>query len=508
MKNIKSRVATVEDKLMKTADTITFEGAKAWTISNKERLMQYAMTGVLGRTFYVSQKEIIDEAIELIKNSDANDLAEAIVVGRNEGYIRSFPILGLVYLSQKDINLFKKVFADVIKTGGDLGDFIDLCHNVRGFGRGIKKVMIDWLNNNVKPYYALKYRKQIADAVRITRIKNNDPIYAFVLRDSVDVNKDKLNNAYEIYKELKAFDDIPKLLRENKYEDVANLISKFRLDVDSLTAYYNQFDETIWLAIAEQSPVMRFIKYLNKFERVGIDVFEIAKNKITVDNLKKARVFPFRLFMVYNELSYTNQKIANLIANILDEYIKQYDWNEFNEQTWAVCPDVSGSMTGICGNNGKLRYIDIAAMFTAFLAKGLNDVMVFPWSNDVKKYNCSFSDSVVTQMNFIKSIGGGGTNMSSALDLMMSKNIKRDICVFVTDTESYATKSFYGGGGTSWIESWVKYHNKYPNSKAIVIRGDCYNNQPMSEEQCERYNIYQIFGWNDKVVDYIQSIVK
>ena len=507
MKNIVNVVKEKEDKLFKTANTTTYEGEKAWLISDKDRLIQYAMTGVLGRTFYVSQKEIIEEAIELIKRSNAKDLAEAIIIGRNEGYIRSFPILGLVYLSQKDTNLFKEVFPQVIKTGGDLGDFINICHGVRGFGRAIKTAMINWINNNVNPYYALKYRKQIADAIRITRIKNNDSIYAFILRDCVEVNKDKLEKSFEDYKELKAFNDIPKFLEEKKYDQIANLITEYRLDVDSLTAYYNQFDKTIWMSIAKQSPVMRFIKYLNKFERVGIDVFEIAKTKITVENLKKAKVFPFRLFMVYNELSYTNQKIANLIANVLDDYIKQYDWNSFNQKSWAICPDVSGSMSGICGSNGNLRYIDIAGMFTAFLAKGLDDVIVLPWSNNVKKYTPAFSDSVMTQMNFIRSIGGGGTNMSSAIELMLENNIRQDVCVFITDTESYNRKSAWGGNGTSWLEAWVKYRNKYPNSKAIVIRGDTYNNQPMSEEQCEQYNIYQIFGWNDKVVDYIQRIV-
>lgn len=507
MKNIVNVVKEKEDKLFKTADTFTYEGEKAWSISDKERLIQYAMTGVLGRTFYVSQKEIIEEAIELVKRSDANDLAEAIVIGRNEGYIRSFPILGLVYLSMKDTNLFKKAFSDVIKTGGDLGDFIDICHGVRGFGRAVKKVMIEWINHNINPYYALKYRKQIADAIRITRIKSDDCIYSFILRDVVNVSKEKIEESLEKYKELKAFTEIPNLLQEKNYEQVAKLIVDFRLDVDSLTSFYNQFDKTIWLAIAKQSPVMRFIKYLNKFERVGIDVFEIAKSKITVENLKKAKVFPFRLFMVYNELNSSNQKIANLIANVLDDYIKQYDWDKFNQKTWAICPDVSGSMSGICGSNGNLRYIDIAAMFTAFLAKGVGDCVVYPWAGSVKDYKIPFSDSVISQMNYIQRMGGGGTNMSCAIELMIKNNIKRDILVFITDTESYNHKSAWGGNGTSWIEAWVKYHNKYPKSKAIVIRGDCYNNQPMSEQQCEQYNIYQIFGWNDKVIDYIQRIV-
>lgn len=143
MKNVISRVEQVENKVLKTADTITFEGAPAWKMSDAERLNQYAMTGVLGRTFYVSQKDIIDEAIDLIKRSDASDLAKAIVIGRNIGYIRAFPILGLVYLSMKDSDLFKKTFPLVIYTGDDLENFIDLTRKTRGFGRSIKSAIND-----------------------------------------------------------------------------------------------------------------------------------------------------------------------------------------------------------------------------------------------------------------------------------------------------------------------------------------------------------------------------
>lgn len=506
MKNVKSRVGAVENKLFKTANTVTFEGELAWTLSDKERLVQYAMTGVLGRTFYVSQKTIIDEAIELVKRSDANDLAEAIVLGRNVGYIRSFPILGLAYLSQKNIELFKSVFCEVIKTGGDLGDFIDICHSIRGFGRGVKKAIIKWLEKNVNPYYALKYRKQLADAIRISRIKNNDSIYAFILRDKVDVDKEKLNKSYEEYKEFKAFDSIGELLKNGQYKTVANYIVDYKLDVDSLTAYYNQFDRTIWLAIAKQSPVMRFIKYLNKFQNAGVDVYEIAKEKITVDNLTRAKVFPFRLYMAWREID--NTKISNLLADVLDDYISKYDWSAFNNNSWALCPDISGSMSDRCGSNGNLRYIDIASMMTAFLYKGLDNVDVFPWNSELKKYKMNKKDSVATQMNYLASIGGGGTNMSVALEYLLSNNIKKDYCVFITDTESYSRKSYWGGNGTSWLQAWVKYKARYPKAKAIVLRGDTYNNQPMSQEQCEKYDIYQIFGWNDSVINYIEKIIK
>lgn len=503
MKNIVELIK--EKEIFKTANTETFEGAKAWLISDKERLMQYAMTGVLGRAFYVSQKDIVEEAINLIEKSDANDLAEAIVLGRNVGYIRSFPILGLVYLSKKDINLFKKSFEHIIKTGNDLEDFINMCHSVRGFGRGIKTAIINWLNKNANPYYALKYRKQLADAIRISRTKSNDLIYAFILKDVVNIESEKYISCLNKYEELKAFTEIPKLLSEEKYDEVADKIIKYKLDVDSLTAYYSKFNKTIWMAIAQNSPVMRFIKYLDKFQRVGIDVTAIAKEKITVNNLKRAKVFPFRLYIAYQEICSKNMDVANILAKVLDDYVNQYDWGKFNTKSWAICPDVSGSMSAIC--SGNLSYLKIASMISAFFAKGLDSVNVYPWASSLKTYAIPYRDSVISQMKYLENMGGGGTNMSCALEYMLKNNIQKDVCVFVTDTESYSRKSTWGGDGTSWIEAWIKYHKKYPNSKAIIIRGDTYDNQPMNEEQCEKYNIYQIFGWNDRVIDYIQSVI-
>ena len=510
MKNVISRVEQVENKVLKTADTITFEGAPAWKMSDAERLNQYAMTGVLGRTFYVSQKDIIDEAIDLIKRSDASDLAKAIVIGRNIGYIRAFPILGLVYLSMKDSDLFKKTFPLVIYTGDDLENFIDLTRKTRGFGRSIKSAINDWLKNKTNPYYALKYRKSIGDAIRLARPKDDNCIYSYILRGKTDSATDeKVQKAFDTYKEFSAFEEIPKLLEEGNYSKVRDNILEYRLDVDSLTAYYDKFDKTIWDAIAKNSPVMRFLKYLNKFERVGVDTYSYAKEKFTVDNLKRAKVFPFRLFTAWKNISSVN-KVGDVLADVLDDYIEQYDWNKFNEKTWAICPDVSGSMNGTLGGYGSrstLKYLDISAMFTGFLVKGVKDAIVLPWASSLKTYKIPKKDSVISHMNYISSLGGGGTNMNCALNYMMENNIARDYCVFVTDTESYNRKS-YNGGSESWIETWIKYKKKFPLASAFIIRCDGYEQRPMSEEQCERYGIHQIFGWNDAVISYIQNVVE
>ena len=73
----------------------------------------------------------------LLERADAAELAAAIVKGRNEGFIRAFPILGLVYLSKKDAVLFQATFCKVVLTGNDLVDVNSLTALYGKFDQGL-----------------------------------------------------------------------------------------------------------------------------------------------------------------------------------------------------------------------------------------------------------------------------------------------------------------------------------------------------------------------------------
>lgn len=129
------------------------------------------LKGVATQTVHLAaMRKTVDD------RADAQSLAAAIVRGRNEGFIRAFPILGLVYLSKKNAHLFQDAFKKVILTGNDLVDFIEVAKTVRGFGRSLKTAIADWIASNTNPYYAQKYRKQIADAIRLSHFKGEDSI--------------------------------------------------------------------------------------------------------------------------------------------------------------------------------------------------------------------------------------------------------------------------------------------------------------------------------------------
>ena len=93
---------------------------------------------------------------------------------------------------------------------------------------------------------------------------------------------------------------------------------------------------------------------------------------------------------------------------------------------------------------------------------------------------------------------GGGTYMEAGVRYMLRNRIETDYAVFLTDTMEY---------GTGWLASWKEYHRKYPKAVAFVLRGDSYMTAPIPEDQAAELNVYQIFGWNDSVMDYMKFVL-
>lgn len=525
MKALKENLKTI--KTYAGSDTVNAEGFYAWTPSDAMLLEQLSMTGTLGNSFYANAKKATADAIELLERADADALAAAIVRGRNEGFIRAFPILGLVYLSKKNAALFRDTFNKVILTGNDLVDFIEVAKTIRGFGRSVKTAISGWIQKNTTTYYAQKYRKQIADAIRLSRFKGEDSIYAYILDAYPDVkgnSAEKLEKAYIEYPELAAHRDFVAAVEAGELRKAETILREMDVDVNSLTACYGKFDKGLWSAVADRSPVMRFVKYLAKFIREDVLTEEMLKSKVNVEALKKAKVFPFRLYTAYRavarELGRNDRRflacladffddnggagceepsrVLAYLADVIDEYAKTYDWSMFGEKKWVIAPDVSGSMRSPIGESSVLTYASVSAMFAGFFLKGLKDVTILPWDTEVIPYKVAASEPVLTHIEAISGMIRGGTHMEAAVKHMLMNGMETDYAVFLTDTEEY---------GSGWLAAWKQYHKKYPKAVAFVLRGDSYMTSPIDEKLAQELNVYQVFGWNDSVIDYMKFVI-
>ena len=522
MKALKENLKTI--KVYGTADTVNAEGFLAWTPSDTTLLVQLAMTGTLGNSFYANAKDATNDAVALLERADAAELAAAIVKGRNDGFVRAFPILGLVYLSKKDAALFQETFCKVVLTGNDLVDFIELAKTIRGLGRSVKKTISAWIKKNTTSYYAQKYRKQIADAIRLSRFKGEDSIYAYILNAYPGVKgatADKLEKAYAEYPDLAAHRDFVAAVEAGKLRKAEAILREKNVDVNSLTTLYGKFDKGLWAAVAARSPVMRFVKCLAKFIREGVLTDEMLKAKVNVEALKRAKVFPFRLYTAYRVLksdslimpapenqpfatAFGNRKLGRrdvllYLADVIDNYAKAYDWSTFGNKKWVIAPDVSGSMWSPIGESSVLSYASVSAMFVGFFTKGLGNVTVLPWDTQVHSYGIAASEPVMAHIDAMTGKIGGGTCMETSVKHMIRNRIETDYAVFLTDTMEY---------GTGWLAAWKEYHRKYPKTVAFVLRGDRYMTSPIPESEAAELNVYQIFGWNDSVIDYMEFVIK
>ena len=610
MKELKENVAAVET--YRTADAVNREGFPAWTPSDAVLLEQLAMTGTMGRSFYATAREQTAAALELLDRAEPEAIAKAIVRGRQEGFVRAFPILGLVKLSEKSPALFQQVFEQVIVTGNDLGDFLDLVRRMRGLGRGVKRAIHNWLDHKLTPYYAMKYRTAIADAIRLSRYRGGDPLCAFVLAAYSGVKGEdeaKLRAAEEKYPVLKARAGFLAALEADDTAAAAKLLAEYQLDTDSLAAYYDRFDREVWNSAAGTVPVMKFLKYLAKFAREGVAVDGIAAEKLTVEALRKAKVFPFRLYtamvamrqlelhraremqsqiareetkcyemrellgskqralreadhvwrpptvgdamaplpefreQVANEPSpeelerlerrrileaqiadlqsqideaqerisgmqkemhtvdpqmrAMQKRICETLSQRLDEYATEYDWDVFNRFSWVIAPDISGSMSSRIANSA-LTFAELSAMFVGFFMKGLRDVRVLPWNTEVHAYDFPASEPVTTHIRAVRDMVYGGTYMEAPVRHMVDHRIGVDFAVFLTDTEEY---------GKGWLAAWKQYRKLFSEAQAFLLRADTYQSSPISEADAARYGIWQIFGWNDSVIEFMRHVL-
>ena len=58
------------------------------------------------------------------------------------------------------------------------------------------------------------------------------------------------------------------------------------------------------------------------------------------------------------------------------------------------------------------------------------------------------------------------------------------------------------------MKAWKNYHKRHPKAVAFVLRCDSYKTSPIPESEAEKLNVYQIFGWNDSVIDYMKFVLE
>ena len=383
MKKVKKLLSQITSH--EKPNTRNFAGSAAWEMNPEQAFKQLMYTGTCTTSYYVTEANAIESAYETVDaftKENPEKASEHIVGGRKEGFIRTAPIMALACLSKHSPEHFKKIFCDVVITGNDMGDFIDMIRSIgRGFGRGVKTAINEWLRERVTPFYAMKYTKQIGDAIRLARPKNADRCvqYCYSATAGTAEHTERSREIVEKIPQLFAFLTAMDFAKAGDWDQAMPLITEHRLDPTSFLGI-PKIPSEVWTALAPQMGTMAFLKNLNKIYREGALTFELMQTMLTCERLQKAKVFPYRLVIAHHNFE-GPVWAKSYLSDVLNDYVKAYSWDVWKERTIAILPDVSGSMLNEI-RGATLTPAVIAGYLSGIFAIAPIGAVVVPWERE------------------------------------------------------------------------------------------------------------------------------
>ena len=493
---------SIKNRFTKT-DTHNEAGGIAYTLTPKQQLAQLAATGCLNNTFYADAQSQLDQVLKLAESLDAEFIAKTAVYARQKGFMKDMPALLLAVLAQKDVNMFARVFDQVVDNGKMLRNFAQIIRSGavgrKSFGNRPKKLMQTWLLTATEKQLlnaAVGNSPSLADVVKMVHPKPREAWraawFAWLIGKPYDREAlPPITRAFEDYKQS----------REGELPDVP-----FQM----LTALELNSDD--WAQIARNGSWQQVRQNLNTFLRH--EVFAKSKNiKMVAEKLRdetaiaRARVLPYQLLTAYQA---TSDQMPFEIREALQDAMETAVQNVPAIQgKVVVCPDVSGSMhssvTGYRGSaTSKTRCIDIAALVSAAMLRTNPQARVIPFEQITVNVKLNPRDSIMTNAEKLANIGGGGTACSAPLAMLNREKADVDLVVIVSDNESWADDSQGWGATTSLMKEWDILKRRCPEAKLV-----CLDIQPYTKAQARnRHDILNIGGFSDQVFSLIGSFAE
>ncbi|HMS38742.1 MAG TPA: hypothetical protein PKE69_00840 [Pyrinomonadaceae bacterium] len=501
----KTLFQTVRGIFTPKADTINEAGGKAYKLSPKHALAQFAATGCFSNTFYTEAGDQLENVLELTRNLDAEFIAKTAVYAREKGFMKDMPALLVAVLSTKDKALFEKVFPRVIDNGKMLRNFVQIMRSGavgrKSLGSLPKRLVREW------------FETQPAETIFKQSI-GQSPSFADVLKmvhpKPQDVEKEALYGWF-IGREINA-ENLPEVVKHFEKFKAGEALEVPNIPFQMLTAL--PLTTKDWIAIARNAPWQMTRMNLNTFQRQGVfympEIVELIANRLRdAEAIKRAKVFPYQLLMAYKTAE-ANPEMPRAITEALQDAMEIATENvpEIAGKVY-IFPDVSGSMSSAVtgyrkGATSAVRCIDVAALTASAILRKNPQAKVLPFENNVVKVRLNPRDSVMTNAQKLASIGGGGTNCSAPLAELNRKKAKGDVVIYVSDNESWLDTNRTWNNGTETMKQWNEFASRNKDAKLV-----CIDIQPATTTQAqERADILNIGGFSDQVFNLIAKFAQ
>lgn len=499
-------------KVAPVANAVNNAGGKAYSLSDKQALAQFAVTNTFNGTYYTTAEHGLDIVKDLVNKLSGNPefIAKVALYAYEKGNMKDMSAYLCVVLAELDTKLFRKVFRRITTNGKMLRNVIQIARSgqagrVRNMSSGTYfNALQEWFNTHSAEEVfraSVGNDPSMRDILRMVRPRpatlQHEAVFGYIVGKGYKYeNLPVIVQQYESYK-------------VNKGGEVPAV--DFRL-LDSLG-----LDDSAWAAIAHNASWQMTRMNLNTFVRHGVFKYDPELINVVANRLRdaraiaKAKVFPYQLLAAYINV---NSDVPFEVRDALQDAMELAVDNTpvFPGQVY-VAVDTSGSMgspiTGRrYGSSSKVRCVDVAALFASCVLRKNRSTQVVPFDTGV--HNCQLNprDSIMSNAQILARFGGGGTNCAVAIEHLNNQNAKGDAIVFISDNESWVdslTHQYYSlyNAGTSMMDAWLKFKRRNPQAKLV-----CIDLTPGSTSQVTNHkDILQVGGFSDQVFDVVASFL-
>lgn len=504
------------------ANTVNHAGGAAYQPDIFQLVAELLLLGTFNHTFYASGEHWAQKTQEVCLQMAMDDplfLAQAAVLARTQGYVRSAPLVALMALlspprpfsnegSTEGQRYGAQIFSTIIQTGDDLRNFVGLAQSKqfrRGYGGITRRLVAQWLNTHLTEYQAIKYqgsqdRLSLRNILRLTHPTPATPVQNTIFRWLVQGEVDQP----ELVPQIAALRGLAK-----GSLDPTTAITQYRLPFEAVMPRVDQGTRATWEALLEHAPYMFLLRSLHAMHRAGVwsDSRNVQKAVTILTDparIHKAKQFPFR----YMTAAQTLQQDRTVPFPLVDALYTAMEHSlsnipSFGSHRVALAPDVSGSMHGTPITPG-LSGAQLAGLFTGALWKQHPEALVLPFGSCVHPVQTSPRDSLLTISRSLGAIQGGGTNLSAPLSLLLRQHQVVDVFVGITDAEDWGGSRSFLQRTSPFLHTWRQYQQIAPHAQAVLIQlvPNTTRVAPSADP-----SLHYVYGWSDQVLRLIAAIV-
>ncbi len=132
--------------------TTNHAGGKAYSLTAKQGLAQYASTGTFGDTYYVGADTQLKEVLDLAAQCDVDFIAKCAVYSRTCGYMKDMPALLLAHLCTRGsdgLAALRDAFPLVVDNSKMLRNFVQIVRSGvtgrKSLGSAPKAMVAAWI---------------------------------------------------------------------------------------------------------------------------------------------------------------------------------------------------------------------------------------------------------------------------------------------------------------------------------------------------------------------------